>query len=128
MPCKTCGSTDVIGKCIICEIDLCPACSISCDLKSTDICTQKAGNKVIFICPGIFCEFHGKYELVFTCKECKKSFCKTAVNNWTKVCPTCKDHICIDCYKKHIVDCVDFYDKEKALNKLFNLIEGDKTK
>ncbi|NVM55429.1 MAG: hypothetical protein HWN66_17110 [Candidatus Helarchaeota archaeon] len=126
MPCQICSSAAVVGKCIICEIDLCPSCTISCDLKDTEACTQKAGDMVIYRCPGTYCITHAREALIFTCKDCKITFCKTSIDSWIKACPTCKDYICGNCYTSHTIDCADFYDREESLNELFKLIEGDK--
>ncbi|NVM27275.1 MAG: hypothetical protein HWN65_00425 [Candidatus Helarchaeota archaeon] len=126
MPCQACGTEKTTAKCIICEIELCAECVVNCKLSSLDVCDQKAGKVVIYHCLGTFCKIHAKGELNFTCKGCKTVFCKTAIYDWAKACPTCMDYICGNCYKSHVESCTDFYDKETALEKVFKLVEGDK--
>ena len=128
MPCQACDAEEATAKCIVCEIELCAECVVVCKLSETDVCDQKAGDFVLYHCPGTYCKTHGKEALIFACKDCKTVFCKTPIDNWAKVCPTCKDYICGNCYESHSKGCTELFDKEQALDKLFKLIEGDKTK
>lgn len=126
MLCQICGSSDPIAKCIICDKDLCAACVIDCDLKDREICVQKAGNVVIFSCPATYCSEDGKEALIFKCKDCEITFCKSVLDTWVKPCPSCKDYICGNCYETHIMTCTTYYDKEEALDRLFKIIQGGK--
>jgi hypothetical protein len=128
MSCLNCGSPNITGKCIICEKDLCDNCMINCDLQKKDVCIQRIGDYIVWRCPGTLCPTDAKEWLIFTCKDCQIKFCKTVIGDWAKPCPTCKDHICGDCYDQHIKTCTTFYDKEEALDKLYKLIQGDKKK
>ena len=126
MVCHICGSEAAVAKCIICEQELCMECIVNCGLKDKDICVQKAGSFIVFRCPGTFCSEHGKDLLIFRCKDCGITFCKSVLGNWVKPCKTCKDHICGTCYETHIGVCTSYYDKEEALDKLFKLVQGNK--
>ncbi|MHA1651450.1 MAG: hypothetical protein ACTSYB_14770 [Candidatus Helarchaeota archaeon] len=128
MPCDICGADEVSAKCIVCEKNLCSSCVHNCDLQGKDVCVQKAGDFVIYRCPGTHCPTCAIESLIFTCKDCGIKFCRTVIDEWAKPCPTCKDYICGFCYEEHIKTCTDYYDKEEALSKLYKLIEGDKEK
>lgn len=128
MTCSICGADDSPVKCIQCEKILCTSCVINCDLQGKDICVQKAGNFIIYRCPGTNCPTCAKEAMIFKCKGCGIRFCRAVIDIWSKPCPTCKDYICGFCYERHIKTCTDFYDKEEALGKLYKLIEGEKKK
>ena len=126
MLCEICGSEEASSVCIMCEKKLCEACIIRCDVHDKDICIWRAGDIIIHRCSGIHCPTHAIENLIFTCKGCGIKFCKTPIGEWCQSCPSCKDYICGNCYNEHIKTCTEFYDKEEALDKLYNLIEGDK--
>jgi hypothetical protein len=126
MACQVCGSEEAGARCIVCGKQLCTSCVSNCGLKGKDICVQKAGNTVLFRCPATYCAQCGKEALIFKCKDCGITFCKSALDVWAKPCPTCKDYICGYCYESHITTCNSYYDKEEALDKLFKLVQGKK--
>jgi len=126
MVCQVCGAEETVAQCIVCDKELCDVCVVNCGLKDKGICVQKAGNFIIFSCPGTYCSECGRETLIFICKDCGITFCKSVLDSWAKPCPSCKDYICGYCFETHITTCETYYDKEEALDRLFKLIQSNK--
>ncbi|MHA1268855.1 MAG: hypothetical protein ACTSPY_03635 [Candidatus Helarchaeota archaeon] len=125
MKCQICKVNDAELECIDCGRLICKDCSVLCELGEKKYCVQKLGDFIIFECKGIICTKCADFTLVHKCVECNISFCNAVLDKLIYECEKCLNKVCPDCKDKHIMKCKTIFDREKALNRLYESISKD---
>ncbi|MHA1230567.1 MAG: hypothetical protein ACTSRP_08070 [Candidatus Helarchaeota archaeon] len=125
MNCQLCGLREAEFECIDCGKNICKECAKFCEFKKRGYCVQKLGNIIIYECKGIVCKKCADFMFVHRCIECKISFCNAVLDKIIYECEKCLNKVCPECKELHISTCNTVFDREKALNELYEQISKD---
>ena len=129
MKCQLCYQNEAEYECIDCGRKFCKDCVIFCEFGKQGKCVKKLGEIIIYKCKGIICKKCADFILVHRCIECNISFCNAILDgNLIYECPKCLNKVCFNCKENHISHCNTVFDREKALNRLYESIASSENK